>query len=110
VELAISFFVAVIFAGLISFGYGKKLTETPAGRPVLGAIGFLIVIAGYAWSKQSIDLFAELTVWFFICCFPIMVGGAIAAMLESSEREKVLRAKLEEKDLAHYSVASHDRA
>ena|SRR5688572_8375786 len=107
-ELVISFLIAVIFAILISFGYGKQLTETPAGRPVLGAVGFLIVIAGYAWSKNNFEIFTELTMWFMICCFPILLGGAISAMLERNESTKAVDTKLENMELQHYSVLSDD--
>lgn len=82
-ELAISVLVAIIFTGAISFGYGKRMTESAAGRPVLGAIGFLIVIAGYSWSKHDFALFTELTMWFIVCCFPVLLVGTI-----NGEREK----------------------
>ena len=86
IELTVSILVAVIFTGLISFGYGRRMTESETGRPILGAIGFLIVIAGYSWSKHDFQLFTELAMWFTACCFPVWLVGTI-----NGEREKVTK-------------------
>lgn len=96
-ELAISFLTACLFTVAISFGYGRKLTELDAGRPVLGAVGFLIVIAGYAWSRQDFGLFTELTMWFIVCCFPVLLAGVIRTMLDHERRET-------QRELEHNSV------
>lgn len=81
-ELAICFLGSVLFTILISVGHGKELTETPYGRPVLGAVGFFIVIAGYSWEQNSFEMFQSLVFWFIICCAPVLVGGVITALLD----------------------------
>lgn len=103
-ELLASFLGACVFTFAISFGVGKRLTEHPAGRPILGALGFLIVIAGYSYSRQDFALFTDLVMWFSIVCSPVLVGGAIGSLFQHEQSEVQHKSALENKELEHYSV------
>lgn len=83
IELVVSILLGCLFTALISFGYGKQMTQSETGRPILGAIGFLIVIAGYSWHRHDFQLFTELAMWFIAVCFPVWLVGTI-----NGEREK----------------------
>lgn len=105
-ELLASFLGACVFTFAISFGVGKRLTEHPAGRPILGALGFLIVIAGYSYSRYDFELFTDLVMWFSIVCSPVLVGGAISSLFQHEQSEVQHKSALENKDLDYYSVKS----
>lgn len=78
----ITFLLCVLFTIAISVGNGRKMTESPAGRPFLGAVGFLIVLAGYCIDAQDAALFFKLGMWFAIGLSPVWFGGSWMATLQ----------------------------
>lgn len=104
-ELAICFLLSALFTLAISFGYGKKLTETPYGRPVLGAVGFFIVIAGYSWEQRNFEMFQSLVFWFIICCFPVLMGGIISGVMDKQNEDAARDSRETQKEIEQYNPA-----
>lgn len=87
-ELVVTALVMVIYTILISTGYGKRMDYSVTGRPILAAVGFLIILSGYAWSKHSFEMFQELVMWALIACFPILIRGSILYFQEVDAKTK----------------------
>jgi Ca2+/Na+ antiporter len=93
-ELAITFLVMVIYAGVITLRAGRAMEEQAAIRPLLAGGGILIIMAGYAWSKGDIEVFYDLVVWFTLCAIPVYLRGAML-LLHQIEQDKAMAAQEE---------------
>jgi Ca2+/Na+ antiporter len=87
-QLAITFLVMVIYAGVITLRAGRAMEEQAAIRPLLAGGGVLIIMAGYAWSKGDIEAFYDLVIFFTLCAIPIYVRGALLLLQEQEQRAK----------------------
>lgn len=107
--LLITVLVAVIYAGLISVGYGKRMDDLIVTRPLVVAGGVLIVIVGKTWGDWQET--GEWVVWFGACSVAMWVRSAIF-FFKQLDREKVEREEHELELLSlsrtYNGVAMHD--
>ena len=89
-ELVITFLLSVLYGIVISVGYGKRLDDNIATRPIVVVGGVLIVIGGYAWSKGSLELLEELVIWFAVAGMPMAVRCGLIFVKQDEEAEKKL--------------------
>lgn len=92
--------MAIVYASAISVGWGKRMDDDVATRPVILAGGVLIVIASYAWSKSNIQVFYDLLVWFSLAAIPLFIRSAILHF----QQEDAKAHQREQEELKRYSV------